>query len=79
MSININCKKATLYAAQKEEKKLSLWRQLQLWNHLAICSICKLFVKQTAVIEKAATHMEHHTALLTKDEQEKMIEKIKQV
>lgn len=76
MSLNIDCKKATLYAAQKEEQKLGLWQQLQLWRHVAICSICKLFIKQTAVIEKAVVELEKNTGELTHEEQQQMIEQI---
>lgn len=53
--IHITCKKATYLVSKKEEHRLTLseWAKLQL--HLAICSYCKQFQKQTKIIGENAT------------------------
>jgi hypothetical protein len=47
MSIKtISCKQATSFIAQQEEQGLTIKQRLQLWRHLAGCSLCRLFSKQ---------------------------------
>lgn len=50
MKLSITCKEATTYIVQQEENKLSLIKKIQLKNHLFICSICKTFYRQNALI-----------------------------
>lgn len=49
----ISCKKATQYILKREQGRLSIKKRLELWLHLGICSLCKLFFKQNAIINKS--------------------------
>ena len=70
----ITCKEATDFISRKEEGKLSLRRRWQLWQHLAVCSFCKLFYKQTKVITDSAPHLHEHTnATLSQEQKESLI------
>ncbi|MDE3234346.1 MAG: hypothetical protein KGO81_00215 [Bacteroidota bacterium] len=73
----ITCKQATDYISRKEEGKLSLLKRVQLWQHLAICNICKLFMKQNTVITKHVHILDKETnASLTAEEKKAMAQKI---
>ncbi len=48
----LSCKKATYLISLREEGKLPPYQQVQLRIHLAVCSMCKLFAKQTAFITR---------------------------
>lgn len=49
----ISCKQSTKWLLQKQKGKLSVNQNLQLLSHMAICSLCRLFVKQNLFIDKA--------------------------
>ena len=49
----ISCKQSTEWVIQKDHGRLSIKQNLQLMSHLAICSFCRLFVKQSSLIDKA--------------------------
>ena len=51
--MGITCKKAVDYISKKEEGKLNFIQQWQLWQHLAICYVCKRFKKQNRIIVDA--------------------------
>ena len=71
----ISCKKATDYISRREEGKLSLQQRWQLWQHLAVCTFCKLFSKQNKIISKSAPHLhEHIHATLTEEQKQSLIE-----
>jgi hypothetical protein len=42
----ISCKQATRYMTEQEERGLTVKQRLQLWRHLASCSLCRLFSQQ---------------------------------
>lgn len=70
----ISCKQATDFISRKEEGKLSLRKRWQLWQHLAICSFCKLFYKQNKIISNTAPHLqEDPDATLTPQQKEALI------
>lgn len=48
MKVAITCKKAVDLISKKEEGKLTPWQRVQLWNHLAVCSLCRNFSRQTS-------------------------------
>lgn len=48
----ITCKQAVDYISKKEEGELSASQRLQLWRHLAYCSLCRTFSKQNALLRK---------------------------
>ena len=49
----ISCRQSTEWVIKKEQGKLSVKENLQLLSHLAICSFCRLFAKQSKFINKA--------------------------
>lgn len=74
----LSCKKATWLISLKEEGKLSFIQRIQLRMHLAVCSMCKLFEKQTLFISKNARHLhEHSHTPLSSDSKERMSKVIK--
>lgn len=76
--IHITCKKATYLVSQKEEHRLTIpeWAKLQF--HLAICSYCKLFQKQTKLIGENAKHLHEFKELKLSDSfKSKIIKKLK--
>lgn len=75
----LSCKKATWLISLKEEGKLTFTQKIQLRMHLAVCSMCKLFEKQTLFISKNARHLlEHSHTTLSSDSKEKMSKVIKE-
>ena len=70
----ISCKEATKFILQREEGKLTFHQRWQLWQHLAICAVCRLFNKQNKVIINSASHLhDYDDALLTQSEKEFII------
>lgn len=53
MKVSITCKQAVDYVSKKEEGKLSSWQRMQLWRHVAVCSLCRLFALQNKIIIKS--------------------------
>ncbi len=56
----ITCKEATRFISQKEEGKLSFKQRWQMWLHLSVCAICRIFEKQNKVIISNAPHLHEH-------------------
>lgn len=54
MKLHITCKEATDRISRKEEGRLSMVQRVQLWLHLATCSLCRLFNKQNRIITGSA-------------------------
>jgi len=70
----ISCKEATKYISQREEGKLTFHQRWQLWQHLAICAVCRLFSKQNKVIINTMPHLyDYNDALLTQSEKDSII------
>jgi hypothetical protein len=70
----ISCKEATKYISQREEGKLTFHQRWQLWQHLAICAVCRLFSKQNKVIIHTMPHLhDYNDALLTQSEKDSII------
>lgn len=61
--LNITCKKATFLITKKEHNAINIWEDIKLKAHLAICSACKLFEKQTGFIISNAKHAHSNTEL----------------
>ncbi|CAN5655013.1 hypothetical protein BH10BAC2_BH10BAC2_01070 [soil metagenome] len=75
----ITCMEATNFISLKEEGKLSLKQYIQLWLHLGICSLCKLFYRQNKIITKSTGKLhEHTTAKLSAAQKETIISKMKE-
>ncbi len=56
----ITCKKATEFIIQREEGKISFRQRVQLWLHMGVCGLCKLFYKQSSLISKTIHHLHEH-------------------
>ncbi|MEP7318129.1 MAG: hypothetical protein ABI921_05300 [Panacibacter sp.] len=56
----ITCKQATKFISQKEEGKLSLQQRWQLWMHLGVCAVCRIFQKQNKIIISNTPHIHEH-------------------
>ena len=48
----ITCKEATMLSVQKAEIKLSFSDRMRLFIHLLVCQYCRLFDKQSKMIDK---------------------------
>ena len=75
---NISCKKATYLISKKQEQgSLAIGESLQLFIHLFICDVCKLFKIQTTYILKNI-HQHHHAETLTVAAKEKIAVVVKE-
>lgn len=52
MKLHISCKEAVDRINKQEEGKLGIWQKIQLWNHLAICILCKRFSLQNKMLTR---------------------------
>jgi len=74
----ISCKKSTELVIQKEEGRLSANQRFQLFLHMDICSFCRLFAKQSSIINKAFHKNANQENLhLTDEEKDEMINNVK--
>lgn len=55
---SISCKKATYLSSKKEAGKANWIEKIQLRSHLVICSLCRFFEEQSAIIADHAKHNE---------------------
>lgn len=46
-----NCQQATILIEKKNFTRLKFWESIQLGIHLAGCSLCQLYQKQSALID----------------------------
>ena len=74
--MSITCKQAVDYISKKEEGKLNPLQKIQLWRHLAICSLCRIFSEQNRLFAKMAGKSLKETKVLSKDEKENIIDEI---
>ncbi len=78
MKLRITCRQAIDFISKREEGKLSLLQHVQLWLHMGICGLCKLFAKQNKIIISALSKFEkeseHH---LTAEEKKDIVNAIK--
>ena len=84
--IQYNCRKATFLIEKKQIGKITLREKIELSIHLAGCSICKTFEKQSLVINHMVKSLfnasQHHNLKLDddfkKDLQKRLDEKLSQ-
>jgi len=55
--IQYNCRHATLLIEKRQEKPLTLKERVHLAIHLAGCSVCRLYLRQSRVIGRALQHL----------------------
>ena len=58
-----NCKQATLLIEKRQIKSLSFRETIELRIHLAGCSMCKLYNKQSQVIHQMVLQLFHDSKL----------------
>lgn len=56
----ITCKRASFLVTKKEEGKIGIIELMQLQMHLSICSLCRLFEKQSWLIGSNAKNLHMH-------------------
>ena len=52
--ILLNCEGATALVEKQCEKKLSFSERVGLWIHMAYCGFCRLFYKQSKILDDSA-------------------------
>jgi predicted anti-sigma-YlaC factor YlaD len=68
----ISCKQSTEWVIKKEDGRLSVKENIQLMSHLAICSFCRLFSRQSLLINKAYKNKNTEVHHLTAEEKEEL-------
>ena len=76
MAKGITCKQAVDYISKKEESRLSAVQRFQLWRHLAVCSLCRLFSRQNSIIIKALKNSSDTRADLSDQQKQEIIASI---
>jgi predicted anti-sigma-YlaC factor YlaD len=78
--IAYNCKKATFLIEKKQISPITLREKVELSIHLAGCSVCRTFEKQSAAINKMVKEMflssENQNAKLDEDFKTKLQNRI---
>ena len=71
-----SCKEATFVMAKKEERKLSFAERIKLLFHTSMCSVCKKFENQTAIVVKQSKQIqvEDELPVFARERIEKMLE-----
>ena len=76
MAKGITCKQAVDYISKKEESRLSAVQRFQLWRHLAVCSLCRIFSRQNSIIIKALKNSSDTRADLSDQQKQEIIASI---
>ena len=76
MAKGITCKQAVDYISKKEESRLSAVQRFQLWRHLAVCGLCRIFSRQNSIIIKAIKNSADTRAGLSDQQKEEIIASI---
>ena len=74
--MSITCKQAVDYISKKEEGKLSPLQKIQLWRHLAICSLCRIFSEQNKLFAKIAGKSILEKKVLSENDKEIIIDEV---
>lgn len=72
----ISCKQAVEFILRKEEGTLTFMQRIHLWRHLAICSLCKLFLSQNKVINTELKRHREKQFILSDKEKERIIQNV---
>jgi hypothetical protein len=49
----LSCKDVSRLLSQAEERPMSAWERMRVTWHLAVCSMCRAFERQTAFMREA--------------------------
>jgi len=73
----ITCKEATMLSVQKSEINLSFSDRMRLFIHLLVCQYCRLFDKQSKLIDKLISNWKADKTLsdIDKNQIQSIIEK----
>ena len=73
----ITCKEATMLSVQKVEINLSFSDRMRLFIHLLVCQYCRLFDKQSKIIDKLISNWKTDKKLsdIDKNKLQNIIEK----
>lgn len=52
--IMMNCESATALVEKERDKQLDFLERIGLWIHLGYCGLCKLFFKQSRILDDSA-------------------------
>ncbi len=72
----ISCKQSTEWVIKKEDGYLSVKENIQLLSHLAICGFCRLFTRQSLLINKVYKSKNIEVHHLTAEEKEELLRAI---
>ncbi len=72
----ITCKRASFLVSKKEEGKIGIIEQMQLHMHLSICSLCRLFEKQSWLIGSNAKNLHIHNEAHLSDSKKQAIKNL---
>ena len=68
----ISCKQSTEWVIKKEDGHLSVKENIQLLSHLTVCSFCRLFSRQSLLLNKAYKDNNTEVHHLTAEEKEEL-------
>lgn len=72
----LSCKEATRLMLKKEEQKIGLLTHFNLWLHIIMCPLCKLFSKQSKQISTLSSKLQQSNQSLSVDEKQEIIQAI---
>jgi predicted anti-sigma-YlaC factor YlaD len=73
---SISCKEAVHLILRKEDEKISMREQINLWRHLISCSLCRIFSVQNNLMNEALRRQQEKRFTLSEDEKQQMIRNI---
>ena len=65
--MSITCKNAVEFIAKNEEGRITAMQKVNLWKHMAVCSLCSLFYKQNGLINASIKKANVTQSLTAKD------------
>ncbi len=71
-SWNLCCKQATYLLLKQEEKPLSFKEEYALKFHMSICKLCKVFKKQSEIMNEAINKNLQQMVLMPQTEKDKL-------
>ncbi|MEO8770820.1 MAG: hypothetical protein ABI402_12060 [Ferruginibacter sp.] len=76
--MSITCKEAINYISKKEEGKITKTQRFELWKHMVICRICKIFHRQNKeIISSVRKHRHLDSVKLSKGVKDSIVMAVK--
>lgn len=76
MKVLITCKQAVDFISKREEHRLSPRQRLELWKHLAVCSLCRSFSRQNRIMIDAMKQADKNKAAKLSGEDKEAIKQL---